>query len=146
MTQRISGKVSIPTPAALNKRMTQAMEATVNLGQQIMKDVIDTSGTEYSNAQGREGRVATGSMRNDVKGRTRGSGAEVVGEVGWIDRYQDYYGYQDQGTSTHYYWGVLIPGKKIPGMFALRDAEEVGEQHLLEQALDIAKDLKNGRL
>lgn len=144
MTQSIRGQVSIPTPADLGRRVAQAMQETVDFGREVIQDVVETSGTGY---EGRRGRVVTGEMRDTARGEVvEASATRVVGRVGWWGDVPEQVAPQEFGVSQHYYWGKLIPGKSIPGMFSLRDAEEDGTEFLVDKLNDIAKDLKNGRV
>lgn len=67
------------------------------MGADLMKDMVD--------------RVETGLMKSEVKARKTKS-QYFYARYGWVDRFEDYFGYQDRGF-TH------TSGKRIEGMKAL---------------------------
>lgn len=77
-------------------------------------------------------RIATGNMINSVEKRISTKSGSITLTVGWLDTDGEnaYFAYQEDGISEHYYWGVLIPGKTIPGMFSLRAGRAEAESTL----------------
>lgn len=92
-----------------------AMVEAIQLGVETGKDKIETSGTVKS---GKRGRIKTGTMLNEFKGNVDIGRAETVGRVGWAQRREDYFLYQELGFA-HY-----LSGEEIDGMLALKDATE----------------------
>lgn len=81
------------------------------LGAEVMRHVISTSGTGWDDRLGpADGRIESGRMLADVKYDKRAAGglSRLSGRVsrsarfGWLQRYQDYYGYQEQGFENIY--------------------------------------------
>lgn len=99
-------------------------------GRDKMKEFIETRGTgetwtrrrRAKGLQGRlrrgsyPGRVNTGNMRDSVTVRFEGQGSRKAAAFGWIRNFEDYFGYQENGF-YHVY-----AGRRVRGMFALRDA------------------------
>lgn len=126
----------------------KAVEATVEELQYEIEYVIDNSGTgktwvmdwssmphAYPGRTGSyPGRVASGKMGNAIDSRTTRSKRKVKGEVGWINEYEPYFGFQETGGKHN-----LIPGLQIEGMYAIHDAAARAD-YLLEKNID--KELK----
>lgn len=108
-------------------------------GKKKMQEIILTSGTNKrwtspwrSQKTGRvrlgssSARVDSGDMIRAVKSRIEGGRRFIArAAFGWINDFEDYFGYQDE---SFIHWRS---GKKIPGMFALRDAR----LHVTQQVL-----------
>jgi len=62
------------------------------------------------------GRVNTGNMRDSVGVRFEGGDQRVTAAFGWIRNFEDYFGYQEEGFYH------TRAARRVPGMFALRDA------------------------
>ena len=76
-------------------------------GENITKHNIETRGTAKS-----------GKMRDAVNSQMTKSGKrDAEGKFGWIDGYEDYYGYQEGGFDH-------VGGVTVEGMYALTDAGE----------------------
>lgn len=93
--------------------LEQAMED----GAESMRHHIRTRGTAKS---GKQGRIETGAMLEDVKSRVYPGTKKgnVVGRFGWIDNREDYYGYQEGGFEH-------VNGGSVEGMYAMVDAAEL---------------------
>jgi len=133
---RVNVSSAVDKVRAVEKQLAAATEAlqieAAEAGRDKMREIIETSGTgrawqrsHYAKDGGRVGtlrrgsfggRVNTGNMRDSVSVRFEGRGANRVAAFGWIRNFEDYFGYQDQGF-LH-----VISGKRVAGMFALRDA------------------------
>ena len=99
-------------------------------GQKKMQEIILTTGTNKrwtspwkSQKTGRvrlgsgPARVDSGDMLKNVGIRIEGGRNFIARSAfGWVNEFEDYYGYQDEGF-THW-----RSGNKIPPMFAIRDA------------------------
>lgn len=101
------------------KKMVEGIEDIVEegvaRGEQITKHNIESRGTSKS---GKRGRIETGAMRDAVDSKiTERSKKRVSGEFGWINEFQDYYGYQESGFNHR-------SGVSVEGMYALSDAAE----------------------
>lgn len=91
------------------------VEQAIEEGKNITKHNIETRGTAKS---GKRGRVRTGEMRDNVKSEmTKKTAKEAEGKFGWIDQYEDYYGFQEAGFDH-------IGGVTVEGMYALTDAAD----------------------
>lgn len=92
------------------------MEDVVDQGAQEMKQIIATSSTPTGLAEGREGRIKTGSMYEDVESTTRRNRRSVSGTFGWgVDggTVKKYYQYQEDGFQ---HW---LSGKDVSPMHAM---------------------------
>lgn len=98
------------------KAIVSDMTFIAEQGAQDMQNYIEERGTEYSEyranvlGRGTTGRHDTGKMEDDVEYRITQTPTVVNAEVGWINEFLAYFGYQEKGTR----W--------IQPMFALRDA------------------------
>lgn len=91
----------------------EIVEENVSRGEEITKHNIDTRGTFKS---GKRGRIKTGRMRDSVDSKIVSKNASgVKGEFGWINEWQDYFGYQESGFNH-------VGGVSVDGMYALSDA------------------------
>jgi len=82
---------------------------SAKVGAETMQHIIETSGTGYDGRLGPTGgRVDSGNMLNSVdyeRSATRGA-SRLSGRVsrsarfGWIKRYEDYFGYQNEGFNN----------------------------------------------
>lgn len=112
-----------------------AMEDTVEYTQEVMREAVETSGTdkEWSRPwRGRQysgrGRVETGKMRDSIDTEVSVErNSDVVGRVGWLTGTPEYAKYQELGFR---HW---ITGEFISGMMATRDGAEQGTEELLSQ-------------
>lgn len=87
----------------------------VEEGEAITKLHISTRGTAKS---GKKGRIETQKMYDAVKSEmTVSDKREAEGKFGWIDEYDDYFGYQEGGFDH-------VGGVTVEGMYALTDASE----------------------
>lgn len=95
-----------------------AVEEAGEFALEAVREVIRTTPSAIYPAP----RVDTGNMIDSVQKRITTQAGMVTLTVGWLEigPGEMYFVYQEEGISQHYYWGVLIPGKTIPGMFALR--------------------------
>jgi len=126
----------------------QAMAQEVaELGENEMKAIILSSGTEFSDRARQAGinkgpgRFRTGRMYNSVKSSVQTSGNNVTASFGWLGQVRKYFIYQEGGFRNKWlasYTGsgnlrVVNGGpavfrnpyggyKNTPGMFALRDS------------------------
>jgi len=92
-------------------------------GGNITKHNIETRGTAKS---GKRGRIETGKMRDAVNSQMVKSGTrDAEGKFGWIDGYEDYYGYQEGGFEH-------VGGVTVEGMYALTDAGEEVWQNVVD--------------
>jgi len=72
-------------------------------GAAIMRLVVATSGTGWEN---RQGRIETGEMYNDIDAAPREERISARGnsviqwEFGWINGFEDYYRYQEEGFNN----------------------------------------------
>ena len=91
------------------------------------------------------GRVATGRMKNALTYRlnAQGRGLATI-RVGWLNNYQDYFGYQDQGfTSGGYRERVQDPVSAVEGMklmahmrFYMRDQHDKAVDRAVKRIAD----------
>lgn len=85
---------------------------------------IATRGTPKS---GKQGRVRTGDMLDAVKSEMiKSTPREAEGKFGWIDEYEDYFGYQEGGFDH-------VGGVTVEGMYALEDAGEEAWNNVVEE-------------
>lgn len=130
-------------------------QEVAELGENEMKAIILTSGTEFSDRARQAGlnkgpgRFRTGKMYNSVKSSVQTSGNEVNARFGWIDQIRKYFIYQETGFRNKWlasYTGSgnlrIVNGapavfrnpyggyKNTPGMFALRDSAKSVEREL----------------
>lgn len=70
------------------------MERTVKTGAELMEAYIKTRGTVRS---GKRGRVDTGHMLDTVDYETFKQGTTLVGRWGWLDSWDKYFLYQENG-------------------------------------------------
>lgn len=84
----------------------QVVVNAARLGAETMQDVISSSGTGWDGRLGpADGRIDSGAMLSDVTydKRARAGGARLSGRTsrsarfGWLRRFRDYYGYQEEG-------------------------------------------------
>jgi hypothetical protein len=126
--QNISGKV--------RKEMESDITFIAEQGAQYMQELIETRGTEFSAyrasvlGRGTPGRHDTGTMVDAVGFRVTSYPTVVNAEVGWIEDFMEYFGFQERGTQF------------VTAMFALMDAsQEMKDQlkaagpHIIERAL-----------
>ena len=125
----------------------RAVERTADELRDQIKETIENSGTGETwkgdwgswphGHPGRTGsspgRVASGRMRDAVKARTTRTGSSVTGEAGWIDEWEDYFGYQEGGFRH------VIAQREIAGMYAITDAADNAEA-LLD--LNLSREIK----
>lgn len=92
-------------------------------GEAMTKFHIATRGTAKS---GKKGRIKTQKMYDAVNSQMTKSGArDAEGKFGWIDGYEDYYGYQEGGFEH-------VGGVTVEGMYALTDAGEEVWQNVVD--------------
>lgn len=119
----LTGRVArVPAAiASVDKDLAELAAASA----EEMKGYISTRGTEYSRSQGREGRIDSGEMINDVTFRKIPIPDPTVHiwEFGWIDTFLKYFKYQEEGFN-HVYGGSVI------GMFALKDASTTARDRI----------------
>lgn len=94
----------------------EIMEDVTKEGADLMRQYIKTRGTEGS---GKEGRIESGTMLDQVDSQVFRNPRSVRGEFGWGlngKDAKDYYHYQEDGFR---HW---ISGKNVPAMHAQLDA------------------------
>lgn len=94
----------------------QIMEEVTDEGADLMRQYIRTRGTEKS---GKEGRIETGTMLDEVESAVRRNPKSVRGEFGWGvagGRHEKYFDYQENGFR---HWRS---GENVPPMHAMLDA------------------------
>lgn len=95
----------------------------IEKGEAITKFHIATRGTAKS---GKKGRIETQKMYDAVKSEmVKETKTEAEGKFGWIDSYEDYYGYQEGGFEH-------VGGVTVEGMYALTDAGEEVWQNVVD--------------
>lgn len=103
---------------AIESTMSDAGEIVsraVDEGESITKLHIATRGTAKS---GKKGRIDTQKMYDAVNSdMTRKGSQEAEGKFGWIDEYDKYFGYQEDGFDH-------VGGVTVEGMYALSDASD----------------------
>ena len=137
------------------------LEKAASIGEKNMKRLIETRGTPFSSRAKSEGinkgpgRIRTGLMYDSVKSRVEVGPKRVNAAFGWIDRFEDYFSYQETGFTNLWYAIKLKSGKvfqkngkvqvgkrKTPiwtnGMFALWDSRLKVQSHLPKLAEDAA--------
>lgn len=137
------------------------LEKAARIGEENMKRLIQQRGTPFSARARAEGinigpgRIRTGLMYDSVKSRIEVGGKRVNAAFGWIDRFEDYFSYQETGFQNLWYAIKLKSGKvfqkngkvqigkrKTPiwtnGMFALWDSRIRVQTHLPKLAEDAA--------
>lgn len=120
----------------LTEELTRALTDEVGQGKQIMRDIIDTSGLgvewkTWHNGRNMSspGRVDTGLMGDSVDASIEREANGATGKFGWINRWEDYFGYQDEGFFHNQ------AGREIRGMYALQDAADQVMENL-ERRID----------
>lgn len=73
------------------------MQRTAETGEKLMSAYIETRGTTRS---GKRGRVETGTMLKNVQGETFRQGRTITARWGWLNRWEDYFRYQEQGFTN----------------------------------------------
>lgn len=96
------------------EEMGDVVESGVEEGEKITKHNIETRGTAKS---GKRGRVESGKMRDAVDSKVNRSKNSAVGQFGWINQFEPYFGYQESGFAHR-------GGVNVEGMYALSDAGE----------------------
>ena len=92
-------------------------------GEAMTKLHIATRGTAKS---GKKGRIKTQKMYDAVNSQMVKSGTrDAEGKFGWIDGYEDYYGYQEGGFEH-------VGEVTVEGMYALTDAGEEVWQNVVD--------------
>lgn len=95
--------------------MGDVVEDAVDEGKEITQDNIDTRGTLKS---GKRGRIETSKMRDAVDSEiTRKGKKGVSGKFGWINEFEPYFGYQEEGFNH-------VGGVTVDGMYAISDAAD----------------------
>jgi hypothetical protein len=119
----LSGRIAA-VPAAIAS-VDGDLSVLASQSAEEMKHYIGTRGTAYSQSQGREGRVVTGDMQNDVSFRKIPIGDPTVHiwEFGWVGRFKKYYKFQEEGFN-HITTGAVV------GMFALKDAATTARERM----------------
>lgn len=118
--------------ARLEKGSEAAMEQAMKDGAESMKHHIATRGTAKS---GKAGRIEDHVMINAVEaGPVTSFGAgKIRGTFGWIDRREDYFGFQEGGFDH-------VNGGEVEGMYALRDAAELAFREFQNQMNRVVRD------
>lgn len=112
------------------QRIEQGQEEILNeaveLGAEMMRDMISTRGTAKS---GKQGRIDTGRMLKAVKVRPpkKDSGGKTQAFFGWLEDRADYFRYQEGGF-THF-----RTGQDVEGMYAQLDSAEEAFRWLKEE-------------
>lgn len=109
----------------------QAMQAAMDTGAQVMKDLIETRGTGRTWSRtwyGKSGnprtgsypgRVDSGDMLNAVDSWVgTGQSGRTQGRFGWINNREDYFRFQEGGFKHN------ITSENVEGMYAVLDAYE----------------------
>ena len=130
-------------PARLMRRVEQGMSRVLEGGKQDMRAYIEARGTgrTWQHPWGGRtgsypGRVDSGDMLNDVEGRVVASDANgVTGVLGWAEGSPSYYRHQEHGFHN------TLTDTDVEGMRAFADAEADTTEALLDELLDIAKEL-----
>lgn len=94
----------------------EIMEDVTKEGADLMRQYIRTRGTDKS---GKEGRIESGAMLEEVESEVVRNPRSVRGEFGWgVDggTYEKYFGYQESGFR---HW---VSGINVPPMHAQLDA------------------------
>lgn len=94
----------------------QIMEEVTDEGADLMRQYIRTRGTEKS---GKEGRIETGTMLDEVESAVHRNPKSVRGEFGWGvagGLHEKYFDYQENGFR---HWRS---GENVPPMHAMLDA------------------------
>lgn len=106
--------------------VTDIVADAVEEGENITKHNIETRGTAKS---GKRGRIKSKVMRDAVKSEmTKTSKNDAEGKFGWIDQYEDYFGYQEGGFEYVH----ADPTFDVEGMYALTDAGEEVWQNVVD--------------
>lgn len=127
----------------LNEGLEAEAEEVAEFGQNLVRGAIETRGTGrvwkrtyrkngVSRRASIPGRVWTGRMRDSVKNKVSAPGTEIVASYGWIDNYEDYFGYQETGFDHP-------AGVEVPGMFAMADSVEPVRKRVIEGLRRIAR-------
>lgn len=106
-------------PEELLDMAEDIMEDEMRIGAEQMRANIRKADTPTSIAEGRQGRVKTGQMLEDVEHNVERFRRSVKGEFGWGvngGRYEKYYDYQEQGFKH------FRSGKDVAPMHALLEA------------------------
>lgn len=116
--RRLRYRIENLVPETLDQA-EEVMEDITREGADLMRQYIDTRGTDYSLSQDRTGRRENDVMYDAVEHKVHRFGKSVRGEFGWgVDggREEDYFLYQEHGFR---HW---ITGKDVPPMHAHLDA------------------------
>lgn len=116
----------------------RALEEIAAQGAEEMRGYINTRGTNWSRSQGRAGRVDTGQMLDDVSYRQNPHHSARIfsWEFGWINAFQQYFGFQERGFRH-------VGGTSVEPMYALRDASTSARDKLTLLGPVILRKLKN---
>lgn len=99
----------------------EAVASAAEQGAELMQFYIASRGTAHS---GKQGRVETWDMHDEVAWRRRGGGGWAHADFGWIDNEENYYGLQEDGF--YHVWAR----RHVEGMFAFADAWVITEDAL----------------
>jgi len=123
----------------LDRSVESAMRDVAEKGQQVLQDMISTRGTAnsayggvgrwsrtfYSKSDGSAkdaaspGREWTGDMKKAITHATGASKTTAFASFGWLERYEDYFGYQEAGFYH------VFARRHIPGMFIFHDTQDI---------------------
>lgn len=80
------------------------------------------------------GRIETGRMLDSVDSKVLSKSKDrVAAEFGWIDTFEDYFGYQEGGFN---HW---LSGKRVEGMYAVSDAAKFTWEELKSELAEVMK-------
>jgi hypothetical protein len=110
----------------VNDTAVTVVRDAVVLGEDLMQQGIEYGGTleqwtradRYGRWSSDPGRVASGKMLDAVESDMEVDDNHVRGEFGWIDNYEDYFGFQEAG-----FYHVRAQ-REVASMHALSDAAE----------------------
>jgi hypothetical protein len=134
-------------PNVIREEAANMAQEIAELGENEMKAIILTSGTDFSD-KAREaginagpGRFRTGAMYKAVKSRVEAVGDSISASYGWIGRVRKYFKYQEYGFRNRFIASYTASGKlrtsggqpivfpnpfggykNTVGMFSLRDS------------------------
>lgn len=128
LSAKISGAVELGRkldPARFKRVMSKSMEETTSVGVEVMRDVVETSGTDrlwarpwYGRTGSGRGRIDTGTMLKDIaKDPVTDTSSGVKSAFGWVKGSPTYAVHQEYGF-TH-----VLTGEVVQGMHAMRQAE-----------------------
>lgn len=150
MSIKIKGMASLESnldPSRFADKMESALEKTTEFGADVVRDVVQSSGTDrtwsspwYGRTGSGKGRIDTGEMLNSVgEGPVIRRGTDVQGSFGWTKGSPAYTLFQEYGFRH------ALSGEVIAGMHSLQEASRDATDEAVELLTDAVNDLLKGK-